>query len=168
MSSLNSQDLESFVPAYGTIPEKWEDAQVYLSEQIKRLSQAVNVREIGWMLDQQLLNGQQFIPSTAGPSNGIYRSVFRIVVDCGALPNASTKTVAHGLTVDANFTLVHLYGAATKASAAFASLPLPYSSPTLNENIKINLDTTNINITTAIDYSMYTKTFTTIEYLLEA
>ncbi len=172
MSGLTSQDLESFVPAYGTVPQKWEDAQAFLSEQIKRITQGINVREIGWMLDQQLLNGQQFIPSATAlatdPTNAIYRAVFRKVVDCGALPNAATKSVAHGINVDANFTLIHLYAGATKATAAFASIPLPYSSPTLNENIKINLDVTNINITTAIDYSAYTRTFVTVEYLLEA
>jgi hypothetical protein len=167
MSALTQQDLEAFLPAYGSIPEKWDDARAFLSEQIKRISQAVNVREIGWMLDQQSYNGQQFIP-LASSTSGVYRSVFRIVVDCGSLPNATTKSVAHGLTVNENFTLIHLYAAATKASSAFASLPIPYSSPTLNENIKINLDDTNINITTAIDYSDYTRTFTTIEYLLEA
>jgi hypothetical protein len=131
---------------------------------MKKIANAVNIREIGWMLANQNLNGQQFIPSNADN----FRSVFRIVIDCGALPNATTKSVAHGLTVNASFTLVHLYGAATKATAAFASLPLPYASPTLNQNISINLDSTNVNITTAIDYTSYTRTYATIEYLLEA
>ncbi len=167
MSSLSSQDLETFLPSYGGIPDKWEDARAFLSEQVKRISQAVNIREIGWMLNQQALNGQQFIPSASAPSNTVYRGVFRIVIDCGALPNSGTKSVPHGLNVDANFTLIHLYGGATKATASFASVPLPYSSPTLNENIKINLDATNVNITTAIDYSSYTRTFITAEYLLE-
>ncbi len=167
MSSITQQQLESYLPSYGGVPDKWEDARNFLSETIKRISQAVNVREIGWMLDQQALNGQQFISSSTSPNIDTFRGVFRIVVPFGALPNAGLKSVAHGLTVNANFTLVHLYGAATKPTAAFASIPLPYSSPTLNENIKVNLDGTNINITTAIDYSAYTISYVTIEYLLE-
>lgn len=164
MTTSTSQLFESYVPVYDAVPEKWEDARAFLTEEMKKIANAVNIREIGWMLANQNLNGQQFIPSTGDN----FRSVFRIVIDCGALPNATTKSVAHGLTVDANFSLIHLYGAATKATATFASLPLPYASPTLNENIKINLDATNVNITTAIDYSAYTKTYATIEFLLEA
>lgn len=168
MSALTQQELESFLPAYGIIPDKWEDAKPFLSEQIKRITQAVNVREIGWMLNQQAYNGQQFIPSSTATVPGVYRSIFRIVVDCGALPNSGTKTIAHGLTVDNNFTLIHLYGAATKTSVAFASIPLPFSSPTLNESIKVSLDATNVIITTAMNYSAYNQTYLTIEYLLEA
>lgn len=170
MSALTSQDLETYLPPYGTVPANWEDAQPQLSEIIKRITQAINIRTIGFYLDQQLLTGDQFIPasySSTSSTNVNYRSVFRKVVDIGTLPNAGTTSTAHGITVDANFTLVDLWGAATKPTATFAAIPLPYSSPTLNQNIKLNIDTTNINVTTAIDYSSYTRAFVTVEYLLE-
>lgn len=170
MSALTSQDLETYLPPYGTIPANWDDAQSQLSEIIKRITQAINVRTIGFYLDQQLLTGGQFIPSSysfTSSTNVTYRSIFRKTIDVGALPNAGTTTIPHGITVDENFTLVQLWGAATKPTSAFSSIPLPYSSPTLNQNIKLNMDATNINITTAIDYSSYTTVFATVEYLLE-
>lgn len=165
MSNVTSQVFEAYVPVYDVIPEKWDDARIILVEQLKRLANGVNGREISYFLDEELLAGKFFIPGVN--DNQAFRSVLRKVIDFGALPNAGTKSVAHGITVDQNFTLTDLWADATKPTVAYSAIPIPYASPTLNENIKINIDATNVNITTAINYSAYTTCFVTIEYLQE-
>ena len=168
-----SQQLESYVPVYDVIPENWESARQILTEYLKKITNAVNIREIGWFLEEELLSGQQFFPGTSSsPEDQQFRSVFRRVVNFGALPNAGTKSVPHGITVTENTSLVQPYAAATQPLViappqAFLAIPIPFSSPTLNENIKITMDATNINITTAIDYSAYTRCYVSIHYIQE-
>lgn len=173
MTTSASQIFESYVPVYDHIPESWESARQALIEYLKIISNAVNIREIGWFLEEELLSGQQFFPGTTSSlDDQQFRSVFRKVVDFGALPNAGTKSVPHGITVTANTSLVQLYAAATQPLVVappqpFMGIPIPFSSPTLNENIKITMDGTNINITTAINYSTYTRCFVSIHYIQE-
>ena len=48
MQPEDSQILESYVPVYDAAPDKWEDARPFIVEQLKRLANAINVREIGF------------------------------------------------------------------------------------------------------------------------
>ena len=164
---MTSQNYESYVPVYDAIPEEWDDAKPFLVEQFKTLANAVNVREIGFFLEEELLSGKSLSPPAgiSGQSDQ-FRSIFRKVVNFGALPNAAAKTVAHGITFDTNFTLVALWAAATDP-VGFVALPIPYATETANGDIELNIDATNITITTSIDYSAYTRCLVTIEYSKE-
>ncbi|HXQ38564.1 MAG TPA: hypothetical protein VN843_31475 [Anaerolineales bacterium] len=169
--SLDSQTLESYVPVYDVIPEKWEDARGFVVEQIKKMSNAINIREIGWFLDEELLSGKSFIPGAnnrqASQTGQNYRSILRKVVDFGALPNAGTKSVPHGITVTDNFTLTFMAAAATDP-VGLTSIAIPHATPVaLANNIAITLDATNVNITTGVNRSNFTRCFVTIEYLQE-
>jgi hypothetical protein len=167
MSQSASQRLESYVPVYDHIPQEWESARQALIEYLKIISNAVNIREIGWFLEEELLSGQQFFPgTTTSADDQQFRSVFRKVVDFGALPNAATKSVPHGITTSVNTSLVQLYAAATDPSVP-NYIPIPYASPTLNLNIQMYMDATNINITTAFNWSTYTRCFVSIHYIQE-
>lgn len=166
--SFSSQDFESFVPVYDAVPEKWEDARQFLVEHLKKISNAVNIRQIGWFLDEELLAGQQFIPgSNLSGTSQQFRSVFRKIIDFGVLPNAVTKSVPHGITFDANFTLLNLYIAATKPTAPFLAFSLQYWANSAPGSITLNMDATNINVTTTSNYSDYTRSFVCIEYIQE-
>ena len=155
----NSQEFESYVPVYDTVPEKWEDARQFLVEHLRKIANAVNIREIGWLLDQELLSGQQFIPSATAtdPSSSNsqqFRSVLRKVIDVGPIP-VGNKSVAHGIVFDVNFTLMHLYGAATN-STTFKASPISFQTPAI--------DVTNINITST---AAYDRGFVVAEYCQE-
>ena len=143
MTIPDSQQLEAFVPVYDTVPESWEEGRQFLVEMLKKISNAVNIREIGWLLDEEYLCGQSFIPGVTAPGDnpGQFRSVLRKVVICGPLI-IGLNTIPHGITVDANFTLIQLYGTATD-NVAFTAEPLPNGGDT------ITLDSTNIYITVA-------------------
>lgn len=117
MTQSTAQQLEAYVPVYDYIPEEWESARGALTEFLKRISNAVNIREIGWFLEEELLSGQQFIPGvTSSPINQQFRSVFRKVINTGPLVPGVNPGVAHGVTFDANFTLIHLWVSGTSIS----------------------------------------------------
>jgi len=166
--SQDSQVFDSYVPVYDEMPETWEDSRGVVVEQLKRLANAVNIREIGWFLDEELLSGKQFIPSTVNVKGLApqWRSVFRKVVNFGALPNAGTKSVSHGVVFDANFTQTAFWISATDP-VNFKAFSLAYWAISTPGDIIINMDATNINVTTKSDYSGYTRSYVTIEYLLE-
>jgi hypothetical protein len=167
-SPLNNQDLESYVPVYDVVPEKWEDARAFIVEQLKKLAIAVNTREIGFFLDEELLSGKAFIPGTnTGGTSQQFRQVLRKVIDFGALPNAGTKSVPHGISFTSNFTLVFM-GAYATNPAFLVALPIPYADPgNILNNIAINMDSTNVNITTGTNLTSFTRCYVIIEYLQE-
>lgn len=165
------QIFESFVPVYDVVPAKWEDARPFIVEQLKKIAIAVNAREIGWFLDEELLSGKAFIPgvndAVSGGTSQQFRQVLRKVVDFGTLPNASTKSVAHGISVTSNFTLIFL-GAYATDPVNLEGISIPFVDPSSTANgILLNIDSTNVNITTGSNRSNYTRCYVTIEYLQE-
>lgn len=167
----DSQQLESFVPVYDAVPDQWEDARPFIVEQLKRISNAVNIREIGWFLDEELLSGKAFIPGSEANSNlstsQVFRQVLRKVVDFGALPAAGAKAVPHGISVTPNFTLVQMYAAATDP-VGLQAFPIPATDPlNILNGVSLYMDAVNINISVGVNRSAFTRTFVTIEYLQE-
>jgi len=167
---IDSQNLESYVPVYDVVPAKWEDARPFIVEQLKRIANAVNIREIGWFLDQELLSGKAFIPGVNetldGGSSQQFRQVLRKVINFGPLAINGTNSVPHEITVDANFTLVQLYAAATDPVNLLA-LPIPFTTASLTGEIEIYMDATNVNIITQSSRTTYTRCFVVIEYMQE-
>lgn len=119
MIPIDSQDLESYVPVYDAVPEKWEDARPFIVEQLKKITDGVNAREIGFFLDQELISGKQFIPSPNeledGGTSQQFRTILRIVVDVGPI-TAGTITVPHEITNDPNYEQISLWACATNST----------------------------------------------------
>jgi len=153
MTGPISQQFESYLPVYDYMPEKWEEARRPLVEHLKKISNAVNIREIGWFLDQEVLAGKQFIPGIT-TNNQAFRTILRVVVDFGGLA-IGVNSKPHGVLVDANFSLIDLWGAATNAGTLTGN---PINQP------NITYDATNINITSA---AVYTRAFAVFEYIQE-
>ncbi len=158
--SLDSQQLESYVPVYDAVPEKWEDARPFIVEQLKKLANGVNSREIGFFLDQELLSGKAFIPgvniASEGGSSQQFRTVLRKVITFPSL-SIGTNSQLHGITVDANFSLIQMFGGATDATALTGE-PLPNGSDT------ITYDSTKVYVTVA---AAYTRAWVIMEYMQE-
>lgn len=159
MQPSDSQTLESYVPVYDSIPDKWEDARPFIVEQLKKISNGVNIREIGWFLDEELLSGKAFIPGTStggGKTSQSFRSILRKVIIFPSL-SVGVNSQLHGIVVDANFTLIQLWGAATN-STLLVGEPLP------NGAAKISYTATHIIITSVASYD---RAYAFIEYLQE-
>jgi hypothetical protein len=164
---MNSQQFEAYVPVYDTVPEKWEDARQFLVEHLKKISNGINAREIGFFLDEELLSGKAFIPGATVPGNPqVFRTVLRKVIDCGSLPNTGPKVVPHGIVFDANFTLVQLYGASTDP-VNLNAIGLGHASTIPANSVELYMNATDIIIITGINRSSYTRTFVTVEYIQE-
>lgn len=159
MTSETSQQYESYIPVYDTIPEKWEEAREILVEYLKKISNEINVREIGFYLDQELLSGKGFIPTTnmSGSNSSDSqqsRTIFRKVVDTGSLV-AGAQTIAHGITIDANFSLIDLWVAATNSGTLVSQIIT---------DSNVTLDATNINITSP---GAFDRSWAILEYIYE-
>lgn len=150
----SSQEFESYVPVYDVVPEKWEEARDFLVEHLKKISNAVNIREIGWLLDEELLCGKQFIPGTSNDSQQ-FRSVLRKVVNCGALISG-VNTIVHGITFNSNFTLIDLWVSATNS--------VTLQAITMSDPQNVTMDATNINITSP---GAYDRSYAILEYIQE-
>jgi hypothetical protein len=146
----------------------FKELLVRLYQNINNIALVLNIKDSGYYAEQEFVNGQLFFPNPlsvdTGTNDQIYRQVFRTVVNFGPLPNATTISIAHDIDTDDSFSFTRIYGAASTSNGTLF-IPLPFSSPTLNQNIKMTVDVTNVNITTAIDYSAYTTTYIVLEYL---
>lgn len=157
MSINNSQQFESYVPVYDSVPDKWDDAKAFLVEHLKKISNAVNIRTIGWLLDEELLSGQAFIPGATIPGNNPsqFRQVLRKVVNTGALVAGANPGVAHGITFDVNFTLIDLWVSGTNSTT--------FTARRITGN-DVLMNATNIVITSP---QIFDRSFAFIEYIQE-
>jgi hypothetical protein len=159
VQSLQGKDLSS---------SEFIQFMVALTQRINLISIQLNAKDIGLYQLTEILNGQQFFPNPALSSttaqSPTQRPVLRTVVNFGALPNAATKSVPHGITFDATTSFTRIYGTATFPSTS--AIPIPYSSTVnINQNISIVIDATNVNITTAMDYTNFTICYVILEYI---
>lgn len=156
MQPETSQILQSFVPIYDAIPDKWEEAQVFLVETLKELAIAINTREIGFFLDEELISGKQFIPPTnvTGTSEQ-FRTILRKVVITGPLA-VGLNVFPHGIVFDANFTLINMWVAATNSAILMAA--------NISNEANLTMDAVNVNITAL---AAYDRSIVCIEYCQE-
>jgi hypothetical protein len=178
----NQNTVGSFIPTTNTwdvsdvyqanLDEKLEKLLVRLYQNLNIMSLNVNLKDTGYYNTQPFVNGQLFFPlpgvNSANASGLVatYRQVFRKVINFGALPNAATKSVAHGIPFNAAFTTTRIY-ACSSDTTNLDYVPIPYASAT-NDNIELNLDGTNVNITTnSASWVTFTITYVIIEYLTQ-
>lgn len=88
------------------------------------------------------------------------KPIYRKVVDFGALPNATNKTVLHNIS---NLSYVIKLSAITYNGTYWLNLPHVNVS-TVSQNIAIEADATNIRITAGSNRSNYTSCYVTLEY----
>lgn len=153
--------------------EEFKELLVRLYQNINNICLALNIKDVGYYTESEFLNGQLFFPNPALSSSTAqsptYRQVFRTVINFGALPNAGAKSVAHNIAIvpatPTTYSFTRIYGAASNGATQTSFIPLPFSSPILNQNIKLEVTNTNVVVTTAIDYSSYTVAYIVVEYI---
>lgn len=149
------QDIDVNTPQF-------KELLLRLYQNVNNISVALNAKDTGYYIDQEFVNGQNYFnPLSTNPI--LTRSVFRKVIDFGVLPNAGTKTVPHGITVDANLTWTRIYGAATDP-VGLNGIPLPYASAT-GQDIELRVDAVNVIVTTTSNRTAFTRCYIVLEYL---
>ncbi len=159
-TNIPSQDFNQQIPVFDALPDSWEESKVALVERLRNMTNAINIRPVGWYVDTEIVTGKKYIPSSG---NVVYREISRFTKELGALPNATTKNVAHGLSnVNSNFLLTAMWGSASSNSPlSFVSLPHVSVS---DAGVEISMDATNFVIKTTSDYSNYNNSVITVEY----
>lgn len=90
------------------------------------------------------------------------KPLYRKVIDFGALPNASEKSVEHNISDLDN---VIKYSAISKNTQYGSQFPIPLTSTAgLTSNIYIYFTLTNIVIGTGSDRTSFTQTYVILEY----
>ena len=160
--SLNLQNID---PS----SQEFKDFLTRLRQTINSISIAVNLKDTGYYITDEIANGQLYFPDPALNSTTVklptFRNVFRKVIDFGALPNTATTTVAHGITTTSIFSFTRIYATATDPSTSF--IPIPYASSTAANNIELSVDATNVSITTGSDRTGYTTTYVVLEWIVD-
>lgn len=154
-----------------------DDQQQFLQQITKinaDIARAVNIRDIASYDTTELMTGQQFFASSSQtvvePLPKRYS--FRTTVNFGALPNNSTKSVAHNIQgidpgTNSTFSFTRIYGTATNpTTGSFKAVPIPYVNVgTPGDGIEIWVDATNVNIkTTTANWTAFSA-IVVLEYL---
>lgn len=162
----------------------WDVSQVYAVEKIDpalrellvrmyqnlaNMAIDVNIKDSGYYVQNEFLNGQGYFqnPATLNTTviNPELRNVFRTVVNFGALPNAGAISQPHGITITNTFSFTRIYAAASDQTG-LTYIPIPYaSSVDVAHNIQLDVNSTNVVITTGANYSNYTICYVVLEYI---
>lgn len=85
--------------------------------------------------------------------------LYEKTVSCGALPNTTSKTVAHGI---ANISkIVEIKGYSTNGTLY---LPLPFAGASATSGISVHAGTSNITFETGMNRSNFTESYVTLCY----
>lgn len=148
--------------------EAFKELIVNLYLAVNRINLNVNNRDAGYYDQTEFINGQLFFPNPSLNSNSTttpeYRQVFRKVIDFGALPNATSKSVPHNIQMTSNYSFTRLYGAASD-TLSLAYIQLPYASPVLANNIEVSANATQVTVTTGSNRTNFNTCYIVLEYI---
>lgn len=147
---------------------QFKELLVRLYQNINNISLALNIKDSGYYITDEFVNGQLFFPNptlnSSTLANAEFRQVFRLVIDFGALPNTAAKVVPHNLAVNIGYTFTRIYATASDTTG-FNYIPIPYASSSGADNIQLDVDATNVTITTASDRTNFNVTYVILEYI---
>lgn len=147
---------------------EFKELLVRLYQNINNIALLLNIKDTGMYNVGEFINSQLFFPNpaltSASTSFPAMRQVYRTVINFGALPNAGTTSVAHGITCTSSTTFTRIYAAASDTTG-FNYIPIPYASPTLVNNVELSVDATNVTITTGANRSNFNVCYVILEYI---
>lgn len=159
-----------YVPNDLIIPKESREQELVLTDYFRLIVDNLNMKKVGEFALTEIQNGERWFNRTFTP--GIphrLRSGFRTTINFGTLPNAGTTSIAHNIQVNSTTFFTHIYATATDPSAipAIKSVPIPYVNVAMpTDGIQINVDNTNVNITTTTaNWIGFTECYVVLEYL---
>lgn len=147
---------------------EFKELLVRLYQNINLISLVLNTKDSGFYFTEEFVTGKIYFPNptltSATSTSPDPRQSIRKVVIFGALPNTASKSVAHGITVNATTRFVVKQGEASDTTG-FSYISVPFASPVLADNISMVVDATNITITTGSNRSNFDDTLVFLEWL---
>jgi hypothetical protein len=141
-------------------PDSYEAFSEIFQREHKRVVDAVNSKEGGLYSLQQVATFQEYFTPGNPQKN---RNVYRKVINFGALPNNTSRTIPHNINFTNTTRLTRMYGASSNPNA-IQFIPLPFASPTLANNVSIEANAAGVTVTTGKDYSGFVDTTIVLEY----
>lgn len=159
-----------YIQSLNVSSEEFKNFLFTLHNRINRMSIAINLKDTGYYVEEEFLNSQNWFPrdpnSISGTNQPFFRPVFRKTINFGGLPNASTKSVPHGLSPNSNWSFTRIYATASDTTA-LDYIPIPFIDNTAaSQNIEINVDATNVNIDTdTVDRTNFDTVYVVLEWI---
>lgn len=147
--------LQNQLPLSVELSDDPKELRFDINDLYQSIASSVNNKIGGLYVPQEKINSEQYFNKYNVQK---FNSVYRMVVDFGALPNTTSKSVSHNIVGwNSSFRLTASWGAATDP-VALSSLPIP------NDGILLEINSTNVTVTTTSDLTAYTDTSIVIEY----
>lgn len=87
------------------------------------------------------------------------KPIYRKTINFGAMPNATTKSVAHG--ISGLSAIINIYGWATNGTNY---ITVPRGAPGSNNSIESYADGANLMCVVSVNWSGYSSSYITLEY----
>ena len=151
---------------------------IRLYEELNKIALAINMKDSGMYTTTEFVSGQTFFSnpsySSATSETAVQRSVYRKVINFGALPvriapaTSANISIAHGIPgINSGIQFTRIYGCSSnKTNTTY--IPIPYSWPNdPKENIAVFASTANVTIVTGDTntWANYNDTVVILEYL---
>jgi len=165
-------DVAQLEAAQVDSPE-FKELLVRLYQNVNTIALVLNKKDSAYYDTNEFVNGQLFFPNPglvgSTSTNPTFRQVFRKVIDFGVLPNAGiavSKSMPHGIVMTPGVTFTRIYATGSD-TVGFNYIPIPYASPVLANAIQLDVDATNIIITTGAgtNRSNFNKCYVVVEWL---
>jgi len=144
----------NFLPENYTVPINEYERNEFLKRNFENFARFINRKVTGQIETVETQNNKTLPGATPQNKNFIYS----LLVVTGGLPNTATSTIAHGIAgINNNWNFFNLYGSAFNPVATrWISMP--------NHNIGIEVDNTNVYITTTANLTAYTTSLVILEF----
>lgn len=153
--SSDNTSLQNQLPLSVELSTDLADMRYEINDLYQSIASSVNSKSGGLYVPQEKINSEQYFDATNVQK---FKNVYRMVVDFGALPNAGSKSVAHNIPDwNEDYRLTASWGASTDP-VALEALPLP------NDGILVQINSTDVTITTSSNLTAFTETTVVIEY----
>ena len=163
--------LQSYLAPNLDLPHPKDEPELFyevMNERERDTASVINVKENGiYQLEEQLTSQTWFaVPGTRTTQT---RDTFRTVVNFGALPNDTSKSVAHGISVSSSTSFTKMYAIATNPSATGTTpfaFPIPGFDPSdITKPVNVWVTTTDVTIESTSNLTAYTTCYVVLEYL---
>lgn len=141
-----------YLPTQFSLPEDEDLRKIAIQEYLEEIATAVN----------SITEASSAEPPKP-PSPPILKQTKTI--DCGALPNNAGKLITHGIPFTASSQVKSIMGVAENPGVAYMNLP--FADPNvLAYGVAMIVFSKQILVLTSIDYSRFTRSHITVEYIL--
>lgn len=153
--SSDRSSIQNQLPLSVELSEDPKEMRFDVNDLYQSIASAVNAKIGGLYVPEEKINSEQYFD----PLNvQRFKNVYRMTVDFGALPNTTSKSVAHNIAGwNSSYRLTRAWGAATDP-ANLESLPIP------NDGILLEINSSSVTVTTSSDLSAFTEATVVVEY----